>query len=63
VVEAAERGCIFFAGMVSWADDHTDRMAFLHRCGLRDLVPGTSNDIIGAPITEILASLSDVTGS
>lgn len=57
VTEAQLRGRTFFAAMVSWADDPTDRVAFLHRCGLRDLIPETPDDILGAPIADILAAL------
>ena len=41
VTEAQQRGCTFFAAMVSWGDDRSERVAFFHRCGLHDLVPGT----------------------
>lgn len=57
VMEARQRGCTFFAAMVSWADDPTGRVGFFRSCGLRDLVPGTPDDIVGASIADILAAI------
>jgi GNAT superfamily N-acetyltransferase len=59
VTEAKQSGCMFFAAMVSLSDDRTERVAFFQRCGMRDLVPGSPEDIVGAPIADILAALAD----
>jgi GNAT superfamily N-acetyltransferase len=58
VAEAQTRGCTFFAAMVSQADDWTQRVAFFRRCGMYDLVPGVPDDIVGAPIADILTALA-----
>jgi GNAT superfamily N-acetyltransferase len=59
VAEAQTRGCTFLAAMVSQADDRTQRVAFFRRCGMYDLVPGVLDDIVGAPIADILTALAD----
>lgn len=53
--EARQHGCTYLAAMISWADDPADRVAFFRRCGLQDLVPGKPDDIVGAPIADILS--------
>ena len=60
LVEAQQHGCTFFAAMVSWADDHTDRVAFFNQCGLGDLAPDTPDELVGAAITDILTATSVV---
>ena len=53
--EARQHGCTYLAAMISWTDDPAGRVAFFRRCGLQDLVPGKPDDIVGAPIADILS--------
>jgi GNAT superfamily N-acetyltransferase len=57
LVEAQQHGCTYFAAKVSEADDPTSRVAFFRRCGLHDLNSDIPDDLVGAPISDILATL------
>ncbi|PKB30219.1 putative N-acetyltransferase YhbS [Pseudonocardia alni] len=55
--ESQRRGCIYFSAMVSGHDDPAQRRAFFQAVGLEDLVPGVPDDIVGAPIEDVLRRL------
>lgn len=57
VTEAQNRGCTFFAAMLAATDGLAERLGFVRRCGLRDLVPECPDDIVGAQIVEVLAAV------